>query len=80
MSHAARQRPITGGAPDPETLGKVLTAAEPILGRDHLVCQLLILAMADPDGVAAAWAAIEALDPEPRRLLAAGLGEILLGA
>lgn len=71
-------RPITAGAPDATMLAKVLTAAEPILGREHEVCRLLIEAMADPDGVAAAWAAIEALEPEPRKLLAASLGEILM--
>ncbi len=78
MSHAGHHRPITGGVPDPDTLAKVLCAAEPVLGRQHLVCQLLIHAMADPDSVGAAWDAIEALPAAQRRMLAAGLGEILL--
>lgn len=69
---------LTSGAPDPDTLGKVLSAAEPLLGRNHTVCQLLIHAMVDPDGLAAAWAAIEALPPSSRRMLAASLGEIMV--
>jgi len=79
MSHAGDARPIVRGAPDPDTLAKVLTAAEPVLGRDHPLCHLLIHAMADTDSVAVAWAAIEALPAEQRRLLAAGLGEVMLG-
>ena len=77
-SHSGR--PTVSGATDPDTLGKVLSAAEPILGRNHEVCQLLIHAMVDPDGVATAWAAIEALPPSSRRLLAAALGEIMISS
>jgi hypothetical protein len=72
--------PLAGGAPDPDTLAKVLSAAEPILGRDHIVCQMLIHAMVDPDGTAAAWAAIEALPAASRQMIAAGLGEIMMSA
>ncbi|MDA0366978.1 MAG: hypothetical protein O3C65_08220 [Proteobacteria bacterium] len=78
MSHAFPAPPVTVGAPDPDTLAKVLCAAEPVLGRSHIVCQLLIQAMADPDGVQAAWGAIEALEPGPRRIIAAALGDIMM--
>ena len=78
MSHAHPAGSVAAGAPDPATLAKVLCAAEPVLGRDHLVCQLLIHAMADSDDIGRAWAAIEALAPEHRRMIAAALGEIML--
>jgi hypothetical protein len=74
------ERTFVSGAPDAETLGKVLSAAEPLLGRQHEVCQLLVHAMVDPDGVATAWAAIEALPPASRQMLAASLGEILISS
>jgi len=78
MSNAFPTSPVTAGAPDADTLAKVLCAAEPVLGRNHIVCQLLIQAMVDPDGVQAAWGAIEALEPSPRRIIAAALGDIMM--
>ena len=78
MSHADPDNLFVTGAPGPDTLGKVLSGAQPILGRNHDVCQLLIHAMVDPDALTAAWAAIEALPPSSRRLLAAALGEIII--
>ena len=78
MSYAHPNGPVTAGAPAPDTLAKVLCAAEPVLGRDHLVCQMLIQAMADSDDIARAWAAIEALEPAHRRMIAAALGDIML--
>ena len=80
MTHAHPGVSVMSGAPDPDTLGKVWSAAEPILGRDHDVCQLLVHAMVDPDTVATVWAAIEALPPSSRRLLAAALGEIMISS
>ena len=80
MTHSHPGISMASGAPDPDTLGKVLSAAEAILGRDHDVCQLLVHAMVDPDGVATVWTAIEALPPSSRRMLAAALGEIMISS
>jgi hypothetical protein len=78
MTHTHRAGPIAAGAPDPDTLAKVLCAAEPVLGRQHPVCQLLIQAMVDTDDIGRAWAAMEALAPDHRRMIAAALGDIML--
>ena len=80
MIEGATDRTFVSGAPDADSLGKVLSAAEPLLGRNHEVCQLLIHAMVDPDGVAVAWAAIDALPPASRQMLAAALSEILISS
>ena len=80
MTRAHPDNSFVSGAPSLDTLGKVLSGAEPILGRNHDGCQLLIQAMVDPEALAAAWASIEALPPSTRRLLAAALGEIIISA
>lgn len=80
MNQAKPGSAFVSGAPGHDTLGQVLSSAEPILGRNHDVCQLLIQAMVDPDALSAAWAAIEALPPSSRRLLAAALGETIMSA
>jgi hypothetical protein len=72
--------PFVSGAPDLDTLGKVLNSADSILGRNDDVCQLLIHPMVDPCALAAAWAAIEALPPSSRGLQAATLGEIIMSS
>jgi hypothetical protein len=80
VTRAHPDNSFVSGAPGLDTLGKVLSSAEPILGRNHDVCQLLIHAMVDSDALSAAWTAIEALPPSSRRLLAAALGEIIISA
>lgn len=54
MTRAHHDNSFVPGAPGPDTLGKVLSSAEPILGRNHDVCQLLIYAMVDPDALSVA--------------------------
>ena len=78
MTGAHPDNAFVSGTPGLDMLGKALSGAEPILGRNHYVCQLLILAMVDRDALAAAWAAIEALPTSSHRLLAAALGEIII--
>ena len=80
MNPAKPGSAFVSGAPTHKTLGQVLSSAEPILGRNHEVCQLLIHAMVDQDALASVWAAIEALPPSTRRLLAVALGETIIGS
>jgi hypothetical protein len=80
VTRAHPDNSFVSGAPGFDTLGNVPSSAEPILGRNHGVRQLLIHAMVDPDALSAAWATIEALPPPSRRLLGAALGEIIVSA